>query len=113
MGWSFRWLVIAGLLAAAPGAALPAVKRSALGVVVAGCALNQRVTGSPFPCLAVEAGGAWGYAVVRPPSAVTEAIVVAAAPIEGIESPVLEKPAASALWQAAWTARAFVSAALG
>src|SRR5262245_59962061 len=72
----FRCLALAALLAAAllaaAGATGYAARRQLLGPVVAGCALDQRLTVSPFPCLAVDDDGRWGHAVVRPWSARTE-----------------------------------------
>ncbi|MDQ0475234.1 CDP-diacylglycerol diphosphatase [Labrys wisconsinensis] len=106
------WGVALALLAAAIIAGW-AGKRSALGVVVAGCALDQRLTGSPLPCLTVGGEAPWGYAVLRPPWGGSEAIVVAAAPIAGIETPALREPGAAALWQAAWQAQRFVTPVLG
>ena len=89
-------------------------KRDALGAVVAGCALNKKLSGSAFPCLAIEQGLApSAYALIRPPRNPTEILIVPTADIAGIEAPELSTLAAAHYWQAAWEARDSVAAAAG
>jgi len=100
----------AGLTAALAGYS----QRDALGAVVAGCTLNKTLSGSAFPCLAVEQGAAQGaYALIRPPGNPTEILVVPTASVPGIEAPDLRGPNGALYWEAAWQARSKVAAALG
>jgi len=101
---------VAGFTAALAGYS----QRDALGAVVAGCALNKTLSGSAFPCLAIEQGQASSaYALIRPPRNPTEILVVPTADVPGIEAPDLSGPAGAHYWQAAWEARNAVAAALG
>lgn len=111
--------VILGVLALCAAAGLTAAlagysQRDALGAVVAGCTLNKTLSGSAFPCLAIEQGAAPGaYALIRPPNNPTEVLLVPTASVPGIEAPDLRGPVGALYWQAAWQARSKVAAALG
>ena len=88
--------------------------RDALGAVVDGCALNKNISGSAFPCVAVEQELPHSaYALLRAPNNRTEYLLVPTAPISGIEAPALLEPTGGLYWQAAWQARDAVAAALG
>jgi len=105
--------IILGVLAVTVAAGLTAAlagysQRDALGAVVAGCALNKTLSGSTFPCLAIEQGqAASAYALIRPPGNPTEILLVPTADVPGIEAPGLLGAGGAHYWQAA------VAAALG
>jgi CDP-diacylglycerol pyrophosphatase len=71
--------------------------------------------GIPIPCLSVNLSGGVGkgHAVIRPPFARTEVLIVPTAPIVGIESPALIAPDAPRFFETAWEARRYVIEALG
>ena len=104
-------LVMAALLAIEP---IEAHNRNALALSVGGCVVAERTLHVPFPCLAVDLSGAADhrYAVIRPPLARSEVLLVPTAPIVGIESPALLAKDTAPFFQAAWEARRFVVAAL-
>jgi len=54
-----------------------------------------------------------GYAVLRAPFSATRVLVMPTEKVEGLESPILQQPEASAYWRAALGARRFVTDALG
>jgi CDP-diacylglycerol pyrophosphatase len=89
--------------------------RGVLRQVVAACAAMKRTAGTGFPCAEVHLAtpDSVGYVRLRPPGMATESLIVPIAPLEGIESPPLQAPAATPLWAAAWDARTDVEGALG
>ncbi len=104
-------LAMAALLAVEP---IEAHNRDALALSVGSCLVTERALHLPFPCLAVDqpAGGDGGYAVIRPPLARSEILLVPTAPIIGIESPALLAADAAPFFQDAWSARHFVVSSL-
>lgn len=80
--------------------------RGVLWRVVQTCTLNQRTTGSPFPCLQVDLSG--GFAVLRAPFRQTHVVVMPTARLFGIEDPGLRRPDSPAYFVDAWAARHFV-----
>lgn len=94
-----------GVLLSTPLAAVD-LPRGVLWRVVQTCVLNQRTTGSPFPCLQVDLGG--GYAVLRAPFRQTHVVAMPITRVIGIEDPALRRPDAPPYFAEAWTARHFV-----
>lgn len=80
--------------------------RGTLWRVVQTCTLNQRTTGSPFPCLQVDLDG--GFAVLRAPFRQTHVVTMPTARVVGIEDPGLRRPDGPAYFADAWAARHFV-----
>jgi CDP-diacylglycerol pyrophosphatase len=89
--------------------------RDALRDVVAACAVAKTALNVSFPCTDVVLGkpDAEGYALIRSPGYASEFLISPLSAIDGIESPELRTSAATGLWNAAWTARSDVAAALG
>jgi CDP-diacylglycerol pyrophosphatase len=86
--------------------------RDALWKIVHGqCVPNERATGSPTPCLAVDL--ARGYAVLKDLHGRTQVLVIPTARITGIESPAVLTVAAPNYWQDAWASRRFVEKLAG
>ena len=85
--------------------------RGTLWRVVETCVLNQRTTGSPFPCLAVDPAG--GTAVLRAPFRQTHIVTMPTARVSGVEDARLGRPGSPNYFQAAWQARRFVEAEVG
>lgn len=84
--------------------------RSALATAVRSCAVAMKTLHTPFPCLSVSTGD--HTAVIRPPLAKSEVLLVPTVPVTGIESPVLVAPDAPDYLAEAWAARSYVLAAL-
>lgn len=89
-----------------------AVRRGLLWRVVQACVSNHRLTGSAFPCLAVD-DGADGYAVVRAPFQKTHVIVTPTIRTIGVEADRLRGADAPNYFEDAWASRHFVGEALG
>lgn len=70
------------------------------------CVLNQRATGSPFPCLTVDLTG--GFAVLRAPFRQTHVVTMPLLRISGVEDPVLQRSGGRDAFEAAWQARHYV-----
>ena len=102
-------LVYATFLLAALGG-VAAANRTLLWSVVQVCVANHQLTGAAFPCLEVDTskGEARGFVTIRAPLEKTHIIVSPTAKIEGIESPVLQSPAAPNFFDDAWRARHYV-----
>ena len=79
-----------------------ALRRRALSAVTQVCAADFRLTGAPFPCLAVDSLGI----VLRPPWA--DLVFAPTRPVSGVEDPFLQTPEAPNYFAAAWRARAFL-----
>lgn len=84
--------------------------RGALWRVEQTCMLNQRATGSPFPCLEVNEAG--GYAVLRAPFRQTHIVTMPTARVTGVEDPVLAGSDHHNYFEDAWNARHYVEAEL-
>src|SRR5215216_1997607 len=110
-----RFVLLSLALVVGASSARAAVHREALWVVLQSCLVAQNTAGIPFPCLAVNlaSNSAPGYAVLRAPFSATRVLVMPTERVEGIESPILQQPEASAYWRAALGARRFVTDALG
>ena len=82
--------------------------RSALRDVVRLCLANYSLTGTGFPCLAVnlDGGAEKGWVVFRPPVGRPDTILVPTLPIVGGEDPWLQNPETPNFFAAAWNARA-------
>ena len=115
-----RWVagglaLVAGALATTLGAAsVDPSDRGALWEVVRACVADARLTGLPFPCLAVDlAGGAErGHVVLRPPW-VNDLILSPTRKSAGVEDPFLQSPDAPNYFAAAWRARTMIATANG
>ena len=80
--------------------------------MVQACTLKQRLTGSPWPCLAVDRQG--GFAVVPDPKRRRiQVLVTPTVRVTGIEDPQLLSPASPNLWRAAWAARSWLDRRVG
>ncbi|MBV8106352.1 MAG: CDP-diacylglycerol diphosphatase [Hyphomicrobiales bacterium] len=88
--------------------------RLALWQVVRACVADFQLTGSPFPCLAVDLSGGEerGSVVLRPPLS-DDMILVPTRRIVGIEDPLLQSPGAPNYFGAAWRARSILKGADG
>ncbi len=88
--------------------------RMALWQVVRACVADFKLTGSPFPCLAVDLSGGEerGSVVIRPPL-LQDLILAPTRMIVGIEDPFLQSPGAPNYFDAAWRARSFLKGADG
>lgn len=94
-----------GALLSTPLAAVD-LPRGVLWRVVQTCALNQRTTGSPFPCLQVDPAG--GFAVLRAPFRQTHIVTMPTERVTGIEDPGLRRADGPRYFADAWAARHFV-----
>ena len=100
--------VLAALFVGLGAASLP---RDVLWHVEQTCVLDQKLTGSPFPCLEVQLEPAeGGVAVLRAPFRRTHVVAMPLARISGIEAPELLASGAPNYLQTAWEARRFVQA---
>ena len=110
-----RFVLFSLALVVGASSARAAIHREALWVVLQSCVVAQNTAGIPFPCLAVNlaSNSAPGYAVLRAPFSATRVLVVPTEKVEGLESPILQRPEAGAYWRAALGARHFVTDALG
>ena len=91
-----------------------AFERGALWQVVRACVADQRLTGSPFPCLEVDLNGGeeQGYVVLRQPYPL-DTILAPTRKIAGVEDPFLYSPEAPNYFDAAWRERKFLDGADG
>jgi CDP-diacylglycerol pyrophosphatase len=91
-----------------------ALERGALWQVVRACVADQRLTGSPFPCLEVDLTGGeeQGSVVLRQPFP-RDTILAPTRRIIGVEDPFLYSPEAPNYFAAAWRARTFLDGADG
>jgi CDP-diacylglycerol pyrophosphatase len=105
-------LVVCGLTALATWEFT--LERGALWQVVRACVADQRLTGSPFPCLEVDLTGGeeQGYVVLRQPFP-RDTILAPTRKIIGVEDPFLYSPEAPNYFDAAWRARTFLHGADG
>ena len=87
-------------LSASSAHALPP---GALWKVVRSCVLDDRITGLPWPCLAVDRRDK--VVVVADPNRRTQVLLTPATRVVGIESSELFAPGAPRFWRAAWEAR--------
>jgi len=78
------------------------------------CAVAERLTGRPFPCLAVDLteGEARGFVILRPPWA-NDMILSPTRPSVGVEDPFLQSDAAPNYFADAWRARDRIATADG
>ncbi len=108
MGLMRRTIHVGGLVAllATTLYAAAALPRDTLWHVEQTCVLNQRTTGSPFPCLAVEPSR--GFVVLRAPLANTHIVVMPTTKTVGVEDPRLIGDESPNYFQDAWDARSFV-----
>ncbi len=90
-------------------------ERGLLWRVVQSCLADHALTGAAFPCLAVQTPGgvASGYAVLRSPLDTTHVIVTPTVRTIGIEAEGLRATAAPNYFADAWSARHYVTDALG
>ena len=110
-------LLVGGLIACgltALAAFAVELDRGALWQVVRACVADERLTGSPFPCLEVNLAGGEerGYVVLRQPFP-PATILAPTRKIVGIEDPFLYSPEAPNYFKAAWDARTFLAGADG
>jgi len=91
------------------------IHRDALWIVLQSCVIAKKTAGISFPCLNVNLGSSTdpGFAALRAPLSATRVLVMPIEKVEGIESPILQRPDASAYWRAALGARQYVTDALG
>jgi CDP-diacylglycerol pyrophosphatase len=68
------------------------------------CVTDQKASGQPAPCAAVDLDG--GYAVLKDIQGPTQYLLIPTARVTGIESPDLLTDASPNYWQAAWSVRA-------
>ncbi len=108
-----RILCVAAALAFSTHAAIAGVGRGALWRVVQACLINHAVTGSAFPCLAVNimGGSERGYAILRPPFSASDLILAPTKRIIGVEDPSLQALDAPNYFEDAWSARNFLDSA--
>ncbi len=108
-------LVAAGFTAATAFATTATgLDRLVLWQVVRACVADFKLTGAPFPCLAVDlsAGEERGHIVLRPPLG-HNLILAPTRKIVGVEDPLLQSPEAPNYFDAAWAARSFLKGADG
>jgi CDP-diacylglycerol pyrophosphatase len=100
-------LIAFGLTALATSSV--ALERGALWQVVRACVADEKLTGSPFPCLEVDLTGGedQGYVVLRQPFP-RDTILAPTRKIIGVEDPFLYSPEAPNYFYAAWRARTFL-----
>lgn len=79
---------------------------NALWTVVRACTLNSRVTGAPWPCLAVDRRR--GFTVIADPKRPTQLLVTPTTRVTGIESAALMAPGVPNFWWLAWSSRAWL-----
>jgi len=84
--------------------------RSALATAVRSCWVAKKTLHTSFPCLSVSTVDQ--TAVIRPPLAKSEVLLVPTVPVTGIESPLLVEKNAPDYLAEAWAARGYVLAAL-
>ncbi len=115
-----RWFIgLAGLVVAAlaltAGAAFAIVSdRDALWPVVGACVADQRLTGLPLPCLAVDLneGQTGGHVLLRPPWA-NDLILSPTRRSVGVEDPFLQSPEAPNYFARAWASRGMIATSGG
>jgi CDP-diacylglycerol pyrophosphatase len=117
LGWINGLLIAAAVLVGSIATASLAGNfgRDALRQVIGACVLSKSTLGLSFPCadVALDAPGSKGHVLIRSPGFQSEFLVAPLTPLDGIESPELQDPAATGLWQVAWSSRAEVEKALG
>ena len=99
-------LVLAAVLAGYAAAKNPLL----LWQITQGCETDSRLTGSPFPCLAVDRSGGIerGHVIFRPPLS-DDTVFVPTRRITGVEDPFLASPDAPNYFADAWRARTLVT----
>ena len=111
-----RWLIglVAAALALSAGGAFAIVSdRDGLWKVVGACVADQRLTGLPLPCLAVDlAEGQRGHILLRPPWT-NDLILSPTRRSVGVEDPFLQSPEAPNYFADAWAARSMIATANG
>lgn len=100
--------VVAGLFGAIEP--IEAHDRSALATAVRSCWVAKKTLHTSFPCLSVSTADQ--TAVIRPPLAKSEVLLVPTIPVTGIESPLLTEKDAPDYLAEAFAARRYVLAAL-
>jgi CDP-diacylglycerol pyrophosphatase len=113
---ALAWRLCFGAVASAAFVAIAAAsERQALWQVVRACVADYRLSGSPFPCLAVDLAGGEdrGDVVLRRPLGRPDTILAPTRKIVGLEDPWLQSPQAPNYFAAALDARAFVAGADG
>ena len=105
--------LLAGALALGTASAVE-FDRGALWKVVQACVADARLTGLPYPCLAVDLAGGEerGHVLLRPPWA-NDLIVSPTRAVVGVEDPLLQSVAAPNDFAAAWRARTMIATANG
>lgn len=109
-----QWLFAAGVLIVLACSACSKGDPDALWKIVHGrCVPDQQQHGDPAPCalVALEAGEPQGYAVLKDRNGPYQFLLIATAPVGGIESPALLAADAPPYFAAAWRARSFVEQA--
>ncbi|MDE0853247.1 MAG: CDP-diacylglycerol diphosphatase [Nevskia sp.] len=106
---SWRSLLLGGVLAAAL-AGCHGDSDALWKIVHQRCVPDQVQHGNPAPCVLVElaAGEAQGDAVLKDRNGPYQYLLIATAPVSGIESPLLTAAGAPPYFAAAWRARRFV-----
>lgn len=109
--WSLLALALAGALAA--GACSKGDPDALWKIVHGRCVQDQQQHGDPAPCalVAFDAGEQQGYAVLKDRNGPYQFLLIATAPVSGIESPALLAADAPPYFAAAWRARSFVEQA--
>ncbi len=109
--WFLLAFALAGTLAA--GACSKGDPDALWKIVHGRCVPDQQQHGDPAPCalVALEAGEPQGYAVLKDRNGPYQFLLIATAPVSGIESPVLLAADAPPYFAAAWRARSFVEQA--
>lgn len=109
--WFLLALALAGALAV--GACSKGDPDALWKIVHGRCVPDQQQHGDPAPCalVALEAGEQQGYAVLKDRNGPYQFLLIATAPVSGIESPVLLAADAPPYFAAAWRARSYVEQA--
>jgi CDP-diacylglycerol pyrophosphatase len=111
--WIFAMAAVLSVSAAFAAYAME-LHRTALWQVVRACVADYKLTGAPFPCLAVNlAGGEEAGSVVLRPPLLNDTVLAPTRRITGIEDPFLRSPEAPNYFDAAWRARTFLKDANG
>lgn len=103
-------MALAGLLlfVSAPSVADPGALAR---IVDTQCLPHMQAGAGPAPCATVD--GAGGYAILKDINGAYQYLLIATAPVSGIEDSALLAADTPNYWRAAWNARSFVEAALG
>jgi CDP-diacylglycerol pyrophosphatase len=110
-GWRrhlFAGLAFVAAVSAGFAVVVAAPQRQALWEVVRACVADEQLSGSPFPCLAVNlaSGDDRGSVLLRRPFGEPDTILAPTRKVVGVEDPWLQSPAAPNYFAAALAARA-------